>query len=266
MRGGGGGEAGGSARGGEEGAGRHGALAPTSKGQGRKRWLPDIKGRAGDREGGGAPEVNPAGTVGKAGSAEPGRGGGRSAGSSGTTGAQLGRAPGTPEKGDGAPPLPPARRGSSPVSRRAAGSGVRGPGRGAAGPSPKRGERPGLSYSAFSWKRPWRQNGWWRWPGPAAPPAAAPLLSAPRPGRPEGGSRGQVTPARAVGAGAHPRAAAAETGFDGGAGRAAGLTPASPAPSQGPARVAPGVGRWVGDAGCLHPRPPPPSRRPLPRG
>lgn len=66
------GGAGGSARGKgadeEEGAGRHGALAPTSKGQRRKRWLPDIKGRAGDREGSGAPEVSPAGTVGKSGS------------------------------------------------------------------------------------------------------------------------------------------------------------------------------------------------------
>lgn len=66
--------AGGSARGkgvdGEEGARRHGSLAPTSKGQGRKRGLADIKGRVGDQESDGAPEMGSAGMVGKAGRAE----------------------------------------------------------------------------------------------------------------------------------------------------------------------------------------------------
>lgn len=190
--------AGGSARGkgagGEAGAGRRGVLAPTSKGQGRKRWLPDIKGRAGDREGGGALGVSPAGTVGKAGGAE-GRPrvrvralrtrGGREAAALKAVG-QLGPSWGglRPRPRRAAEPhaCPPPAGGPLPWAGWRPGRGPGAGGGGVGSPSPRRGRRPGLSYSAFSWKRPWRQNGWWRRPGPAAPPAAAPLRSAPRPG------------------------------------------------------------------------------------
>lgn len=179
----------------EEDASRHGALAPTSKGQGRKRRLPDIKVRAGDWEGGGAPKVSPAGTVGKAGSAE--RRAWVHAGARGREAVAL--------KVVGQ--LRPSWGGIRGHLRKVAvghfhgqaGGRVWGPGQGAAGPLPRLGEQPGLSYSAFSWKRPWRQNGWWRRPGPTAPPVAAALRAPTQPRRPEGGSRRQVTAAQAVG-------------------------------------------------------------------
>lgn len=55
-----------------------------------------------------------------------------------------------------------------------------------------------------------------------------------------------MTPARAVGAGAHPRAAAAGPG-----GRLG--SPPSPRTLVGSSSGRPRVGRWVGDAGCLPP-------------
>lgn len=161
--------------------------------------------------------------------------------------------------------MPPACRWASPVGRRAAGSGARGWRRGGGEPLAQAGTSARLVLQRLLLEEA-VETKWLvaaaracRAPGGRSAPLRAPA----RPGPPQGGSRGQVTPARAVGAGAHPRAEAAEPGLDGGAGRAAGqgLRPAPPPPAPGPARVAPGAGRWVGDAGCL-PRlsPPPPPR------
>lgn len=136
----------------------------------------------------------------------------------------------TSEKGGGAPPMPPPCRWASPVGKRTAESGYWGRQRGALGrraplpdgrveacptaPSPGRGRRDKMAGGG----------------GQGPPRPRRPLLSAPRPDRPESGSRVQVTPARAVGEGAHLPA-----DLDSGAERGAGLPLASSAPSRSPA-------------------------------
>lgn len=89
------------------------------------------------------------------------------------------------------PPSSGLSRGRGPGPRPGPGPGARGGRRGAAGPSPGQGSRPGLSYSAFSWKRPWDTKWLVAVAGPAAPPAAAA-----RPGRRPRGRAGVPGPRR----------------------------------------------------------------------
>lgn len=159
------------------------------KGRAGMRWLPDIGALSGGREGGGALAVSP-GSLPVAGGAEgpqgcaqdPERAGGRVAGGRGAT--SRGRAPKErrcPRPSGG--PLPWAWAGAAGRGLgRAAGGG------GAEGPSPGQGRRPGLSYSAFSWKRPWETKWLVAAPGPAAPPAAAPRRG---PAAPRAGTAGR---------------------------------------------------------------------------
>lgn len=166
--------AGGSARG-KGAGGKEGALAAASKEQGGKRRVPDIKARAGDREGSGPQEGSPEhrGLGTESARARTGprtrvRGEMEALGGVGQLGGGLRR----PGRRVEPRPCPPPAVG---LCRGQAGGRVRGPrlaeGRWAL--APRRGERPGLSYSAFSWKRPWRHKGWWLRPGPVAPPAVA---------------------------------------------------------------------------------------------
>ncbi|XP_032920601.1 collagen alpha-2(I) chain-like [Catharus ustulatus] len=158
--------------------------------------------------------------------------GDRDAGGSGTHGCRLE----TPEEGSGAPrPCPPAAGGPLP---RAGGRQAAGPeaGGGAVGPSPRGGESGQACPTAPS---PGRGRGDIRAGG------CGRGLSRPRRslhGRarsPEGGSRGQVTASRSVGACAHTRTDAAEPGRAGGA--AEGIPAALHPHSSGSAGSRPGA-------------------------
>lgn len=227
--------------------GKEGALAPASKEQGGKRRVPDIKARAGDREGSGAHEGSPVALRVRQGLRTRGR-------------REIATLEGVEHPGGGLrrprravqpPAMSPGRRWASAAGRRAAGCGSRGWRRGGGPLAPRRGEWPGLSYSAFSWKRPWRHKGWWLRPGPVAPPAVAPRPgSAPRRREPRAGDR---IPVRR---GVRPHADRCGGARPGLAGRLTESPP--PCTLTAPARLAPGLGHWVGTAS--------PSHRPLPRG
>lgn len=164
---------------------------------------------------------------------------GRGAEGSGTTEAQLGRDPGTPEKGGGGPlPWADGRPGL-------------GPGAGGGGTLAQTGKTARLVLQRLLLEEDVETK---RLVAAARACRAPGGRCAPRldPARPHRGREPQAgDPGRGGRAGAHPRAEAAEPGLDGGPGLAAGLLPAAPAPWRDPARVTPGVGRCVGDAGCL---------------